>query len=248
MTTAARSRRVSPRDAEEVAPFIEWPALIASMGYRHDEHVTIVGPTGRGKTTLALEVLDLRRNVGIIATKPKGKDRTLAAITGKRGPYLSTLTVPPPVIARRFVIWPAMSGIEDTRQQKAVITAALDQMFMEGNRACLVDEVHYATEFLGLAPRLKLWWTQGRSLGLSLVAGFQRPAWVPRDAYSAATHLFIFGTNDEQDIRSIGGLGGMSSKEVRSAVAWLASDPARLHEFLYVNTRTGLLARSSLRK
>ncbi len=239
-----------PVEVEESAPFIEWPTLLASMGYRHDEHVTIVGPTGRGKTTLALSILDMRRNVAIIATKPKGKlgDKTLAAVSGRKGPYLPTLTVPSPAVARRFVIWPRMTGIEDTKQQRAIIAAALDQIFQEGNRAVLVDEVHYATEFLGLAPRLKLYWTQGRSLGLSLVAGFQRPAWVPRDAYSAATHLFLFGTNDEQDIRAIGGLGGMSSKEVRSAVAWLAGDASRYHQFLYVNTRTGLIARSSLRK
>jgi hypothetical protein len=80
------------------------------------------------------------------------------------------------------------------------------------------------------------------------MAGFQRPAWVPRDAYSQATHLFVFGTNDNEDIRSLGGLGGMSTNEIRYAVQWLASDAVRFHQFLYVNTRTGTLARSTLPK
>lgn len=235
-------------DIDEVAPFQEWGDLLATMDYRYDEHVTIIGPTGRGKTTLALEVLQARRNVAILATKPVGKDSTLVAVSGKRGPYLRTLSVPSPAVARRFVVWPRMDGIEDTKGQAAVMKSVMDQMFREGNRAVLVDEVHYFTEFLHMGRYLKLWWTQGRSIGLSLVAGFQRPAWVPRDAYSSATHIFIFGTNEREDIRAISGFGGMSTDGVRFAVAWLASDPARFHQFLYINTRTGIIRRSTLRK
>lgn len=242
-------RSSAPTDVEALAPFVEWPDLVALMGYRHDEHVTIIGPTGRGKTTIALELLKLRRNVVVIATKPK--DETLDGLVRSRE-YVKALAIPNVAVARRVVVWPRIAKVTDlaaqTRAQSEIVGRALDQIFSEGNRAVLVDEVHYAAEFLRMAPRLKLIWQQGRSNGVSLIAGFQRPAWVPRDAYSSATHLFVFGTNDQEDIRSLGGLGGMNSNDIRSVVAWLAGDERRRHEFLYVNTRTGNMVRSRLRK
>lgn len=235
------ARRAVLADPETDIELVPWAELRRRMDYRHNEHVTIVGPTQRGKTTLAMQIMELRRNAVVIGTKPK--DENLARLT--RG-YRRSLTVPHVAVARRVLVWPAMRGIDDIGAQRSIIARALDEMFEQGNRAVLADEVHYLTEFLHLAPRLKLWWTQGASNGLSLVAGFQRPAWVPRDAYSSATHLFFFGNADRADAEKIGGLGGLNSATIREAVQWLAGDPSRLRQFVYVNTRTGEVLRSEL--
>lgn len=228
---------------DTVAPFVPWATFTRQLDYRHDEHVTLVGPTGRGKTTLALDLIDRRRYAAVIATKPE--DVVLSARLAAAG-YMRTETVPPTAIARRFVIWPTMRGMGDIPEQRAVIGQALDTMFRQGNRAVLIDETHYVAEMLRQQARLKLWWQQGRSLGCSLIAGFQRPAWVPRDAYSAATHLFLFGTADDADSRALGGLGGLSSRSIRYAVEYLAADPDRRHDFVYVGTRSGTVLRSRL--
>lgn len=234
-------RRAALADPEAEIELVPWAELRRRMDYRHNEHVTIVGPTQRGKTTLAMDILEMRRNVVLIGTKPK--DANFAHLA--RG-YKRTLIVPHVAVARRVLVWPAMRGIDDIGQQRVIIARALDQVFEDGNRALLADEVHYLAEFLHLAPRLKLFWTQGASNGLSLVAGFQRPAWVPRDAYSSATHLYFFGNQDDTDASAIGGLGGLNSRVIREAVKWLAGDPRRLRQFVYVNTRTGEVLRSEL--
>jgi energy-coupling factor transporter ATP-binding protein EcfA2 len=230
---------------EADVPFVPWSVASKRIVTRQDEHITLVGPTGRGKSTLALELVDRRRYAAIIATKPS--DTVLRdALVELR--FRTVTSVPPIQVAPRFCIWPEMRGLIDIPQQREVIGTALDTMFRQGGRSVLIDETHYVAEMLRQQHRLKLWWQQGRSINCSLIAGFQRPAWVPRDAYSAASHLFLFGTADDTDSRALGGLGGLSSRTIRYAVEYLAADPERRHHFLYVGTRTGTMLRSCLER
>lgn len=238
-------RTAAEPNVDEIAPLVPWADLVATMGYRFDESVTLVGPPGRGKTTVGLQLLELRKNAVIVATKPN--DKMLEDYVRTHG-YRKALTLPNVAVARRVVVWPKSRNIGGVATQKAVIGRVLDQVYEEGNRAIFADEVHYLAEFLHMGPRLKMIWTQGRSNGISLIAGFQRPAWVPRDAYSSATHLFLFGSADDTDAKALGGIGGLDSKLIRHVVKWLAADASRRHEFLYLNTRTGNMVRSRFDK
>jgi DNA helicase HerA-like ATPase len=96
------------------------------------------------------------------------------------------------------------------------------------------DEVSYLCRRLRLEDALLDIWEQGRSNRVSLVAATQRPAWVPLALYSAASHLFLWRTNDARDLARIGGLNGVDPVPVRAAVANLP----RFHA-LYVNVRDG---------
>lgn len=63
----------------------------------------------------------------------------------------------------------------------------------------------------------------------------QRPAWVPLEIYSAATHLFVWRTNDRNDLdrlRSIDSAGQGNLRAVIQRLDWEA------HEVAYFNTRT----------
>jgi hypothetical protein len=82
-------------------------------------------------------------------------------------------------------------------------------------------------------------WTQGRSNGLSVAGGTQRPANIPLESYQSATHLFFFSDNDERNLERIGGLGGMASGLIRANVAALP-----FHDVLYVNTRLRVMLRT----
>jgi len=90
---------------------------------------------------------------------------------------------------------------------------------------------------LGLRPRLAQHYKMARTMSSGLILCAQRPVGLPRETRTAAQHLFIFGTNDTDDLRTLGGLNGADTWAVRDTVARLGRD----YSFLHVNTRTGRL-------
>lgn len=198
----------------------------------------MIGPTGSGKTTLASQLLHLRSFVCALGTKPR--DETMDKLIRKG--YKRIREWPPPPLAgrkeQRVALWPEFRRPEDLANQQYQIDRALREMFVAGGWCIFADEIYYLCHFLGLTRLLETIWTQGRSLGLSLIGGTQRPAHVPLFAYSQATHLFAWRFQDERDVARVGGLGGISSKVIRETITTL-----RPHEVLYVNTRDGQLMR-----
>jgi hypothetical protein len=127
--------------------------------------------------------------------------------------------------------------------QARELGAALDGIFTTGQWCVFVDELFYLTNMLKLEKTMRLLWQQGRSLGISVLGLTQRPAWVPLEMYSQATHVFFFRHNDRRDLDRIGGLGEADPAIIRALVRRLGK-----HEFLYLNTRTGELVRSQVER
>lgn len=232
------------REAFDGIPVLTWREFLDSFAWRQGEHVSLIGPTGSGKTTLALELLHRRDYVTVLGTKPK--DSTLDKLVRRdnyellrswprRGPRTYRVRMSDGTERTRSsaVLWPEFRAASDKQTQADVFGHALSEMFTAGSWCIFADEVFYLCKELGLEQHLTTIWTQGRSLGLSLVAGTQRPAFVPLYMYDQATHLFLWGDNDETNLRRVGGLGGLSSARVRAMVAGLPH-----HAVLYVNTRT----------
>lgn len=236
--TSTRSRH-----ADAAAPRVSWSDFMAELDWRQGEHVSLVGPTGQGKTTLGLALLPRRDYTMILATKPK--DSTLDGLTRRRArPRYKTIRDidARPVDASRLLLWPKFSGSADMAVQAEVMHRALDTVFAEGAWCLFVDELFYLCEMLGLTTMLRLIWQQGRSLGVSLVGATQRPAWVPLELYSQATHVFLWRHNDPRDLDRLGGIaaaGDVNPRTIREMVAHLGKN-----QFLYVNTRTGDMLRS----
>lgn len=229
---------MSPRPDDTEAPVVDWATLVAGLNWRQGEHVSLIGPTGTGKSHLGLRLLSQRAWAVVLGTKPA--DPTLDRL--RRHGYRLIREWPPPATAQRVLLWPKWSNPRQEKAQAEAIGDAMVKMFRQGGWALFADEVSWLCDQLGLQRELKAWWQQGRSNNLTLVAATQRPAWVPRDIYSAATHVFFWRTNDERDLRAIGGLGGLASATVRNLVSTLDADS---HQFLYVNTRTGAMVRSN---
>jgi hypothetical protein len=82
---------------------------------------------------------------------------------------------------------------------------------------------------------------QGRSSGLSIVNGTQRPAWVPVVTYSSATHSMIWRTTHRDDLKRIAELGGVEMRDLQRNLLTLDK-----HDFIYVNTRKGDIVRSQV--
>lgn len=227
---AARLSRVEPIES---LPRHEWQSFLADVfDWKQGEHVSAVGPTGSGKTTILEAILPFRQWVVVVGTKPK--DDNLSRLQ-KQG-YRRIKEWPPPALCQRVLLWPTFRGRRDLPTQRAVIQAALSDVFARGGWTVNADELAYLCEMLRLELDLKLIWQQGRSSGVTLVGATQRPAFVPLEMYSAATHVFFFRTNDKRDLDRIGGIGSTDPQLIRYYVANLAE-----HDALYLNTRTGFL-------
>ncbi len=215
------------------APFVEWSDFLAGLEWRQDEHVSIIGPTGQGKTTLALELLARRSFVVIMATKPE--DPTLRRLI-KSGEFDLIREWPPPrpvELQPRVILWPKWKNDSDTEKQRVAIAHGIDGVIEERNWCVYIDELYWVADLLRLPRRLRTLWTQGRALGVSVVGCTQRPAWVPKEMFSQATHLFFFRSNDPDDLKKMSGLGTADPNVVRQRIKRLGE-----HEVLYINTRT----------
>lgn len=222
-----------PPGDDDGGGLIPFDQALTEMDWRQGEHVTIIGPTGQGKTTLALQLLDQRGYPLIIATKPR--DKTMAKMKHKGWEIVDQF----PGRKTKTIIWPKLVKPSDKYHQSAVVQHALEHAFVAGGYAILIDELAYVIDELKCKDEITQIWQQGRALGLSLVTCILRPSHIPLLAYDQATHIIMFRDNDERNLKRMGGLGHWSRDEIIAAVSTL-----KRHEFIMLNTRNGRMIRS----
>lgn len=228
------------RPADPLPDFIPWGAFPAFMDWRQGEHVTLIGQTGSGKTTLALHLLDARKYVCVLATKPRSQ--TFESL--KRRGFKIVREWPVPFEAHPHVIfWPKVRTMDDTIGQRRAIADCLESIYESGGWTIYADELRYIADpaYLGLRTHLQLIWQQGRELDITMVGGNQRPAWVPLEAYSQASHLFFWREADEANLKRAASIVGMSKDLLKSIVPRLPK-----HEALYVRPNDGFMARTMI--
>lgn len=213
-----------------------WTEFLAGWDWKQGEHVSLIGPTGTGKSTLALAILPRRKYRVVIVTKPA--DETVTDLDGyKVVEQWKKIDADPRDGGTAYVLWPNIATMDKQRAQAVLIRQALREMYAQGAWCVFADEVSYLARDLHLTRELKMLWLQGRSLGISMVAATQRPAWVPLEMYSQASHLFLWKDNDGRNVRRLVEIGG--TVDHRRLEAALASLDSTQHEVLYVGTRTG---------
>lgn len=222
---------------------VDWDTFIQShFVWKQGQHVTLIGPTGQGKTTLAKAILSQRKFVLMLATKRRdpliGEFKSDGFRVIKDG-WIHPHHSHPKVLLHPPYLRQEPREAEQLRQFKQ----ALDRVFDEGSWTVYLDEGPYVIEELGLIKKIKRLWQEGRSSKITVVTGAQRPRFLPLAAYSQATHLFFWRNQDESDSKRLGGLGGLDRKKIERTVASLEE-----YEVLYVNTRTGALVTTKVRK
>lgn len=234
-TETARQARIA-RDA----PRVPWEKFRRTLDWRSGEHFTLIGPTNSGKTTMLENLLQLHPYVAIIATKPRDEsmDRFITEygyVRMDRWRRINPLDVP------RRIVWPDIKSMNKEARKKlsVVVGDALEKIYIEGGWTVALDELWVIVNLLGLETEVIMYLTQARSLGISLIAGTQRPAHIPLVFYDQSTHLMFWRDNDETNLRRISGISYRSSDLIRNLVSNL--EP---HQVLYINTRTGEMCRT----
>lgn len=228
------------RDARmsQMVPRVPWDKFLTDkFVWKQGEHVALIGPTGQGKTTFLMNLLPLHPYVTVFATKPR--DETMEELVS-RGyyPMKRWQSLDPKKFPRR-VLWPDATSLDSDQKQREIFHDAFARIYREGGWTVAIDELWFIINKLKLAEDVKTYLLQARSLGISLLAATQRPAWVPVEVYDQSTHLFFWRDNDETNLRRLSGISFRSADLIRSVV----SDLERF-QVLYVNTRTGEMLRT----
>lgn len=228
---------------QTTVPKLTWQECVTAMNWGSGQHVTLIGPTGRGKTELLIKLLDTRRWKIFLSTKTKDDtQKDMRGYYATSDPLLINSDISPSILfAPRKV--QGLSAAQIKEYQGNAYRQVLTRLRDQGGWTIGLDEVRYLTSTLGLASELEVLWLQGRSEGLSLVANTQRPRHVPLEAYSQATHLFIWNTADDEDISRLADMvPGLDRNMVESALR-----TQNAHDALYVNTWSGAMFTTNTR-
>jgi hypothetical protein len=232
----AETRRLA-RAARE-APRIPWDKFRRDFfHWKMGEHVALIGPTGQGKTTLLRAILPVHPYVAVFATKPK--DESIDALINNGYRKVSKWYRLPAKEFPRRVLWPDASTIDAEDKQREVFRHAFGSIYREGNWTVAIDELWYIINILGLGKEVKTYLLQARSLGISLVAATQRPAWVPLEIYDQSTWLFFWRDNDDTNLKRLSGINARSSRLITELVSNLDK-----YQVLCINTRDGEMVRT----
>lgn len=102
----------------------------------------------------------------------------------------------------RYVLQPRANMDIGSGEQQREITQAYRRVWTQGAWSVYNDELYFIENVLKLKSQNDVLLTQGRSKGITVVMGFQRPVGISRFAMSSATHFIAF-RQDGRDVKTI---------------------------------------------
>lgn len=212
---------------------VPWRALYGYLNrtWEQGQHATLIGTTGRGKTTLGRQLIVMPRRQAVVILDAKGGARSLAL------PGFVRVTRWPPDVShgKKIRLAPPMNSYRDIPEMRKQFHECLDYVLGIGYWTVYIDELRPVVEprKLNLQEPVESLLILGRERKATVISGTQAPRWIPRASYDQATHLFLFKILDRAAQQRLSEIGG--DTEVIQQVVKNLGD----HEFLYINAVTG---------
>lgn len=223
------------------------PHFIEAWGHDENgrlraEHWEIEGQSGSGKSYLAATAMQQRAErwgTAILAVLTKQTDDSIPLLGW---PHVTSYAQLQREKYLQAVVWPSTTALGEDREkhhEKAIYDLLANLWPKPGQQANTViylDEIRYIES---LSRRLKKlvrqYWREGRSHGISIIAGAQRPLEMVRDMHSEARWKAVFAPADEADMERFAQLLGPH----REWEPVLRSLDQTVHQFVLKNTFTG---------
>lgn len=164
------------------------------------QHLAIIGDTGTGKTYLAARILQTQPFV--LSLKSKADNTRIPGRIIRSADDLTDIR------NDRFTLYP------NYERQGQQFVAALERVWKEGGWTVYLDELFYLDR-LKITHWIDRLYTQGRSKGITVASGMQRPVGVTRFAISQATHIIAF-RQEGRDVKTLREIGGENLAEALS--------------------------------
>lgn len=208
--------------------------------YGAGDHVTFAAPNGWGKTTLAMQLIEVTASpkLPVINFAGKPRDAVMSDWT-KRQEYQLTRSWPPSLLSMwrkpaGYTVWPPHTGDEDIDDalHASVFRKTIRYWAKKGRCILHCDEFGEFKE-LGLDKTTRAIHRRGRSNGVGLWGGVQGMSYNETHAYSQAIHFFFGRTGEKRHRERMGDVGaGIDARLIEEAVR-------RLPDFhwLYIRRR-----------
>lgn len=201
------------------------------------EHMALDGPTGEGKTTHAVGILEARKYV--LALDPKGEDKTLSqsgfvrvgSIWRDGWRYKAAHREDAKTweqIHRRIedgrdakiIVGTGSRTDEDDIRNQALMGEALRYCRRAGGWTLYVDEFELVSSprMFGQGPLVERMLISARSAGTSVVTTFQAPAWISQHATRQSRRAVKWPTGDRNMIKKLAEAMGRDWRELGQAV------------------------------
>ncbi len=214
--------------------------------YEAGQHVTVVGPTGCGKTTLVLEMVNAvaSKELPAVILVKKPKDDVIKRWARLQG--FKKVETWPPAMRRGFtkksggflqkrrgwIFWPRQS-LKDLRVDKKRLSREFERVISEcyrkGDRILFIDDLVGFSKEYNLEEVMTIVYMEGRAMGCGQWGAIQRPYHAPVIMYGAAEHVLLFKDPDRRSVERFKEIGGVDPEIVEYEVNNL-----KKHQALYI--------------
>lgn len=219
---------------------LSWRDFLDSFSWFQGEHITAIGPTKSGKTTLFRELMRRARaehtHPWQVVTATKRRDEILDTFGPEGFVKMPSWQVHDAEVFSKVMVAPPLPSASQKHKQADALRETLTSIYQQGGWLVLLDELKHIAGYLKLEPEVELLLHQGRSAGITVVSAVQRPRHVPLMAYDQADHIFMWESRDSNIRKRLAEIGGKVDPDLIEY--GLKGLPDR-HSFLYIHPSSG---------